>query len=90
MGHHGYSENEHGTRISVHICDTCGEEYTVTASQEDFDPENFQNCLGPDCASYDVNRDVDILFMTDEELKTQKIVPLNIKAKKAALRKEIL
>jgi len=91
MSHLGYSKNECGTRIALHKCDTCGIEYTVTAPKADYSPENFQDCLAPECASYDVNRDMDLLFMTDDEIaREKKIVPINLKARRAALQRELI
>jgi hypothetical protein len=59
--HKGYRFNEHGTRISVHQCETCGEEFTVcpAAFPED---KGWDNCLGPQCPSYDRTRDFDLAF----------------------------
>ena len=59
--HKGYDLNEHGTMISVHQCDTCGNVFTlcpaVGPGQSDWD-----NCLAPKCKSYDKDRDADRLF----------------------------
>ncbi len=51
--------NESNTPISIHICDTCGEEFTVCPLVEN---DGWENCLGPECSSYDKSRDVDRLF----------------------------
>lgn len=59
--------NEHGTRTSVHRCETCAVEFTVTPAAQN-DGIGYENCLSPDCDSYDPHRDVDILFMTCKEI----------------------
>lgn len=59
--------NEHGTTTSSHICETCGTSFTVTPGAPG-DGEGYENCLAPDCDSYDLHRDLDILFQTDEEI----------------------
>lgn len=60
-------ENEHGTGTSVHECETCGIEFTVTPKALN-NGAGYENCLYPECDSYDPHRDVDILFMTDKEI----------------------
>ena len=69
----GETTNEYGTSVSIHTCDTCGEEFTLCAAAPD-DSKDWDNCLGDHCASYDPGRDVDILFMTDEEIAREKPV----------------
>ncbi len=54
------SKNEFGTTISTHICDTCGERFTVCPSATG--KEGWENCLAEECASYDIKRDADRLF----------------------------
>lgn len=49
----GYSKNEHGTKISLHKCDVCGNEFSLCPAQEGDDTCGFK-----ECASYDPNRDV--------------------------------
>ncbi len=52
--------NEHGVLVSDHVCDTCGKPFSVTAA---VDHEAWGgNCLDEECPSYDVDRDVDLLF----------------------------
>lgn len=52
--------NEHDTPVAHFQCGTCGEPFTITPAPECFD--DWQNCLSPQCASYDTSRDVDHLF----------------------------
>jgi len=59
--------NEHGTGTSVHECMACGIEFTVTPAAAN-NGLGYENCLAPDCASYDPHRDMDIVFMTDKEI----------------------
>lgn len=66
--------NEHGTITSFHICDTCGEPFSVTPAAGD--AEGWDNCLAEGCASYDPNRDVDAAFDSDDELEQRTVVGL--------------
>jgi hypothetical protein len=56
-----YGINEFGTRISMHICDACGNFFTICPAKNQED-EGWNNCLAPNCKSYDPNRDVDNMF----------------------------
>lgn len=58
--------NEHGAPISVMVCDTCGSDFTICPPVED--PEKFPDCTSPECASYDEERDMDILLGDREGL----------------------
>ena len=57
----GESVNEFGTAVSVHICETCGQEFTCCPARPD-DNDNWKNCLSVDCSSYDIMRDADLAF----------------------------
>ncbi len=57
----GMSNNEYSTSVSVHICDTCGGKFTVCPAIAD-NTKGWENCLGKECDSYDINRDADKLF----------------------------
>jgi hypothetical protein len=61
MAHLGYDKNEHGTRISKHRCDACGEEFTVCPPVYP-EQKGWGNCMGKACTSYDPKRDMDLLF----------------------------
>ena len=63
----GESFNEYGTPVSKHICDTCGNEFTVCPKIDDSN-KNWDNCLGEECDSYDSSRDADKLFGDDGHL----------------------
>ena len=63
--------NEHGVPVSHHICDTCGNNYTITRAVEDGTPLS-KNCMDDGCASYDPDNDAEIMFMTDEEIAREK------------------
>ena len=59
-GRLGLAKNEYGTTVTVFICESCLLIFAVTG---DVDPETFGNaCLGLDCDSYDIDRDVDLMF----------------------------
>lgn len=53
--------NEYGTPMSLHVCDTCGCEFSVIPAIADGVP-GWENCLGTECDSYDPNRDADKFF----------------------------
>jgi len=57
-----YDVNEFGTRVSVHICRYCGDEFTVCPAIPVERESNFEGCLAVGCPSYDPERDVDKLF----------------------------
>lgn len=61
----GEGVNEYGTPISFHICDTCGAEFEICRAIPDGKP-GWENCLGPDCPSYDPERDVDKMLENGE------------------------
>lgn len=55
----GEDVNIYGTPVSHHICCECGDMFTVCPPSTE---ENFGGCLGENCESYDINRDVDALL----------------------------
>ena len=62
--------NEYGTKISVHKCADCGEEYTLCPAQ----PGDFGGCQDEDCSSYDPKRDVlEILKNAHAKLESEGI-----------------
>ena len=61
---------------SKHTCATCGIDFTIRPAIPDGTP-GYENCLGPDCESYDPHRDLDVLFMSDEEIKKLPIVSMD-------------
>jgi len=65
------TKNKHGVPVSHHICDTCGQDYTITSAVEDGTPLS-KNCMADNCASYDPDNDADIMFTTDEEIAREK------------------
>ena len=65
--HTGYTKNEFGTPVSTHVCDTCGEEFTVCPPGKA--NEGWKNCMGVNCPSYDKSRDMDLLFNDPERRK---------------------
>ena len=58
----GNKKNEYGVAVSVHVCEYCGSEFTVTPAVSDDSLENWRGCLAPDCESYDPARDVDAML----------------------------
>ena len=51
----GEHTNEWGVRVTEHICDTCGVEYTICPGVD-----NWNNCLADNCDSYDPDCEVDL------------------------------
>lgn len=60
VGAVGFSLNEHGVIVSDHVCNACGEPFTVTPAKGD--QEWGGCCLSVDCPSYDPARDADRFF----------------------------
>ena len=56
----GLSRNVYGSPISVHVCESCHLIFTVCPPTSD--KQFGKSCMTPDCESYDVNRDVDLMF----------------------------
>ena len=56
------STNEYGTPVSVHVCATCGAPFTVCPAIAEEEAHAWEDCLAPNCPSYDPERDVDKLF----------------------------
>jgi heterodisulfide reductase subunit A-like polyferredoxin len=55
--------NEYGTPISVHVCTACGKTFTVCPPAS----ANFgDDCLAPECSSYDPARDAEVFFGPDD------------------------
>ena len=44
----GEHTNEHGVRVTEHVCDTCGVEFEICPGIDD-----YPNCLTIECDSYD-------------------------------------
>ena len=56
-----FDQNKYGTKISVHICNSCGAEFTVCPAKA-ADAKGWDGCMAPTCKSYDEDRDADKLF----------------------------
>jgi hypothetical protein len=54
--------NEHGTPVSIHVCHTCGQEFTVCPPS----PRYGRDCTMPECASYDPATDAEVFFAPDD------------------------
>jgi hypothetical protein len=51
----GEHTNEYGIRVTEHMCETCGEEFTLTPGADD-----WPDCLSDKCDSYDPDRETDL------------------------------
>lgn len=58
--------NKYGTPVTVFWCDTCGVEYTVCPKPKPEREHKWNDCLSPECDSYDPDRDADKLFDGDD------------------------
>lgn len=70
MSHIGYAENEYGNTVSVHVCESCKCSFTVIPPKTPED-QGWEGCMGLGCDSYDVGRDVDLMFETEPERITR-------------------
>lgn len=61
----GMTVNKYGTEVSLHICDTCGDKFTVCPPSKD--SLSWVNCLSESCKSYDRSRDADKFFNNDSD-----------------------
>lgn len=84
----GLGENEDRIKVSKHKCDTCGDEFTVCPAYGE-GSAGFENCLSPECASYDPNRDLEIVFLDDKVLSdNRKIIGMEMLRKRKIFREE--
>jgi hypothetical protein len=58
----GYELNEYGHVVSAHVCEFCGDTFTVIPPIPDERADEWRGCLAPHCRSYDSSRDADKLF----------------------------
>ena len=76
--------NEYGTPVSWHLCQTCGYYFSLCPAVSYAAP-GWNYCMADECASYDPDRDADILFMSDKEIAEQKpIVSMKMLEKRKA------
>ncbi len=62
--HLGYgTDEESGTEVSFHECETCFRPFTLCPPVIP-DARGWENCLDWDCPSYVVERDGDLHFIT--------------------------
>lgn len=71
MTHKGFIKTEEGYSASLHVCETCGVEFTLCPAVEPSEL-GWENCLSDDCVSYDPHRDTEVLFMTNAEIAREK------------------
>ena len=57
----GTALNEYGTPVGVHRCDSCSRWFTVCPDDTSADAQ-WAGCLAETCDTYDVTRDVDLMF----------------------------
>ena len=56
--------NDYGTRVSQHQCNNCGGVFTLCPAVDGIegDKEWGGCCLGEGCGSYNLTRDIDLLW----------------------------
>lgn len=54
--------NEIGTPVSEHVCESCGQGFTVCPAVPSEKADEWRGCLADDCSSYDLARDIDIFW----------------------------
>lgn len=59
---HMQGVNEYGTPISLHFCNKCGAPFTVCPAVKPERLDQWNDCLGDECPSYDIDRDPTCLF----------------------------
>lgn len=58
MTYAGIELNDYGNPRSVFLCDTCGGRYTIDPEPPVGDRWMWQDCMAPECESFDITRDV--------------------------------
>ena len=54
--------NEHGTPVTFHTCQDCGNEFTVCPAVPGNKHDQWVRCLAWECPSYVVMRDVEFVM----------------------------
>lgn len=62
MTYLGCGVNEYGTEISLYICDTCGERFSVCPAVPEERKDEWNGCQAEWCGSYEPMRDADLYF----------------------------
>lgn len=60
-GRLGLAKNDYGVDVTVMVCEACGSIFTVTGDTS-LEQWGGAVCLAEECDSYDVTRDVDLMF----------------------------
>lgn len=61
----GVGINEYGTPVSLHTCDTCGDEFSVCPEVPECRADEWDGCLSLACGSYEPMRDAELYFGLD-------------------------
>ena len=56
------SVNEYGTPITVLVCESCQQQFSVTPALAPDEYSKWKGCTAPECPSYSLDSDVDIFF----------------------------
>lgn len=66
MTYRGLSVNEYGTEVSLHTCDTCGEDFSVCPAVPEEHLKDWNGCQADWCGSYQMDRDPDMIEFLGE------------------------
>lgn len=56
----GVGVNEYGTLVSLHTCDTCGDEFSVCPEVPQDRADEWDGCMSVACDSYEPMRDAEL------------------------------
>lgn len=59
-----YTLNKYGTKVSVHWCHACGEQFTLCPAYSGSGID-YGGCLSDTCSTYDIDRDAEFLFFAE-------------------------
>ena len=66
MAYIGEGVNEYGTPVTIHKCDTCGDQFSVCPAAPTETRDQWDECLADTCDSYDLIRDAERYVAADE------------------------
>jgi hypothetical protein len=61
----GLGVNEYGTEVSLHRCDSCGDDFSVCPGVPPDKTNEWDTCLSIACESYEPMRDAELYFGLD-------------------------
>ena len=83
-----HDKNEEDIGITVFHCGFCDTQYDICPQIKDNEIQSCidDGCMSMECSSYDPNRDLEVVFLSDEELSRRDVVGIKmLKARREAL-----